>query len=198
MPDVTANELTTIEEAKIFLELRSSDHDEMIKRIIIGVSEHVEFHTGRFFKEATYADEIYDGTGTDTLVLDNYPVTAVTKVIALRDGPELVQGTDYEFDQKAGLIVLIGLVTTGTLSQAFKFPRQKRGVKVSYTGGYATLPGDLLLSLHKAIAFEYSKFSKGAVGILSQALGTENAVEFIRGVYPVDVMDVWDRYRRRR
>ncbi len=195
MPDVTATELTDVEEAKLFLDLRQSDNDEMIKRIIIGVSEHCEAYCGRSFKSATYTDEIYDGTGTDVLVLKDHPVTAVAKVIAWRDGPELVQGTDYEFDAD-GLIVLIGLVTTGTLSQAGKFPRGRRGVTISYTAGYATLPGDLLLSLHKAIAFEFRKFDKGSIGVLSQGLGTESSIEFIKAMYPPEVIDVWNRYRR--
>ena len=192
MADVAATALVTLKDVKAFVDLRSSDHDEVLKQFINYLSEMVENSwCYRKIKSATYTDELYDGNGTRHLLLRQWPVTAVSSLIGEREGSALVDGTDFEIEKDEGIIALI---EDGDLP---KFPLSIHGIKITYTAGFTVVPADLQMAVLKAVHQEYKRWDKGATGLLSQGLGTEQAVEYIKTAYPADVMLVFDSYRRR-
>ncbi len=206
-------DIVTLQDVKRYVEIRTADDDPKVEALITQISGFVEnVWCQRRIAKATYADKRFRGTGTDELVLPELPVISVTKLILEKDGTEYGtadEGSIYEVDREAGIIMLIGQFAAAIfpIRSTLTNVANPLGVTVSWTAGYivdgsapganeVAIPEDLRLSVIKAVAFEWKKLSSRAVGVLTQALGTENAVEYIRKAYPPDITMTWDIYKR--
>jgi len=78
MPTILDDALTTVARMKIFLGISSDKHDGLLTLLINYTSEFIKTYTKRTLKSATYTQEEYDGTGTNTIILKNFPVTTFT------------------------------------------------------------------------------------------------------------------------
>jgi len=146
--------LTTKERVKARLGITNADVDDIIVGMTYAVTDLIEKHLGRRFKETTYTNEIFSGLNqshpVDFLLLPNAPVTALTTFESNQGSltsPSwaAVDANSYYLDELLNGIQMVG----GFL------PRGHRNLRVTYTGGYKidfdnftddalhTLPADL-------------------------------------------------------
>lgn len=77
---VRAYALTALAEAKRHMDITVTTDDGEIEALIDAASDLIEKFCKRRFATQAYTDQLYDGTGDETLFLDNYPVTEVDRV----------------------------------------------------------------------------------------------------------------------
>lgn len=79
---LASNALTTLHNAKVHLGLTDAetDDDDLIEMLINQVSDQIERYCGRTFASTAYTNERFDGTGERSLLLPEFPVTAITRL----------------------------------------------------------------------------------------------------------------------
>lgn len=137
------NALTSLAAAKAYLKLQVSVDDETIEDLINASSSAIENYCKRRFKEQTYLEEEFDGTGKSHLLLDQYPVKSIGAVTI--DGNLLTPG-QYKVKKRNGILLHNGGI----------WPRGEINVTVSYTAGYTEIPSDLELAC-KHLVMSYFK-----------------------------------------
>lgn len=142
MADLYTYALTDVASVKELMGIASSNtsRDNLIKRKINQATDIIEGYCllpyNHHFKEQEYTDELYEGTGGNTLLLGMRPLTAVSS-FSYGDG---IGGTsfntltsdDYAFDSDSGRLLLNFNAWGGFNSY-----------RVSYTAGFSTIPSDL-------------------------------------------------------
>lgn len=110
---------------------------------------------------ATY-DEVYHGTGSQTIVPDNRPVTSVTllEVNGAAVAPAVGMGPGLVWDHFA-VHYRDGL-----------FPRGLNNVRIVYEAGFATLPADIKDAAVSIVAEKYARSTR--VGVASKTIGQES------------------------
>lgn len=180
----TQKALTTLARAKSFLEVSGDSKDSVLTMIINQVSGSIEAFLKRRLLSQTYTDEKYDGTGSETLVLKNFPVTAFTnlKVNVSGDSSESLETISSEryFWYQDGRVVLntgSGFVD-GNSAYFVKAPNKYRA---TYTAGYLidfdnentpashTLPQELEYACLKLVSAVYN--SRKGEGLQSIKVG---------------------------
>jgi hypothetical protein len=130
----------------------------------------VDKMTGKTFTEVIVTDKKYDGPGGDELVLNEYPITEVTKIYYLTQ----YQPTEiwYELDAQyyrlysdEGIIKLTPDLSG--LCDIAEFEEGVQNFKISYKYGYTTVPSiiEFLASLYAAQMYQLSTY--GASGTIS-------------------------------
>ena len=146
-----ATDLITLAEYKAYAGISSTNQDTIISAIIPKVSALVKTLCRRTFIDY-YNDpklEIFSGgTNLFNLYLVEYPVASVSSVEYSSDNgatyTTLVEFTDYVVDWETNSIY--SLAATG-------FPKAINGYKVTYTGGFETLPIDLKLAVLDLVTY---------------------------------------------
>ncbi len=99
--------------------------------------------TGQLFNRGTVT-EYYDGTGTDALLLAQFPVNSVGTVsVADSDAPptwNVAGSTDFSVDDKG---VLLATNTAGTSLFGRTWPHGRQNVRVTYDYGYTLVPSSV-------------------------------------------------------
>lgn len=72
----TTGALTTLANYKTYAGITSSDYDTLISSLIVRATSAMESYCDRIFNSTSYR-ELYDGDGTATLYLKQYPVSAI-------------------------------------------------------------------------------------------------------------------------
>lgn len=183
-----------------------TSRDAFINQLIDEVSDQVELFTGRQFLEAART-EYYDGTGTDTLILNQGPLVSVTSVHSVEYGDngsgtrtETLTAVD-QADRLEGGLRTEGAVSLGWLRMlSGVWARGKRNYKVVYTAGFATATSGLPLSIvsnattEVAIAFNL----RASEGLMSKTQGDGGIAPAPR-LYRMDAMErAFSQYRARR
>jgi hypothetical protein len=144
--------------------------DKSIERMINAASSAISRYTGRKFVADTY-DEFHKGSGRQKLVLNQYPVNAITSVKV--DSAALTAGTDYVTSDSTyldkGIVFkndgwtwcgyLVGLVGEPTAPID--------NIEVIYSAGYtlANLPSDLIDVCLSMVASSYNEAQNGSTGL---------------------------------
>jgi len=132
-------------------------------------TDFIETYCDRRFASTIHTDEEYDGTGMRDLLLNNYPIINITRLQINNaadntDDWEDVDVKDYfVYDSFANFKL--------AASRFLKAPQRYR---VTYTAGYATIPGDLEWACLEMCAATYLK--KGGAGVASEKLGDHRIV----------------------
>lgn len=125
-----ANALTTVARFKTFASINNNAQDTLIERLINAVTEFVEQYVGWTLLQTTHTNEVYDGTGTKSLVLDAGNVSSLTMQVRSseinEDSWETVNTNQY-FTKPHGIIYAVG----------WKFADVPQHYRVTYTSGYA-------------------------------------------------------------
>lgn len=189
----TAIALATLAEARSHCRVDASDttFDGDLENLINAVS--VMFNTITRRQLLSKANtEYYDGDGTGTLYLNNYPVTTLTSLNIDTDrqyGSEtLVISGDYLLYSELGKIVL----------PYDAFDKGPQTVKVVYTAGYAfaSIPYDLKASCLDQIKFQFNRWMKNREGVLAANLeGQSVTLVEVKDLLP-SVKMVLDKYVR--
>jgi hypothetical protein len=128
--------LTTKDRVKGRLGIDVDTWDGFFTNVILSVTARIEQMTGRRFIQATYTNEIHDGSdvyGTQRifLIVKNAPVQTITSIeyqAGTNRAPYWVafDVDDYDVDYVAGIV-----------NFRSGLPRGMRNIRITYTGGYS-------------------------------------------------------------
>jgi uncharacterized phiE125 gp8 family phage protein len=140
---LASNALTTLPAVKEYLKLQDTTvEDSLLETLINSASTLIEGYCSRRFREQAYIDEEYDGSGSASIVLSQYPVSSIQGMKI--DGGE-VGASEYKARKETG--ILLRLNST--------WPEGVLNISVSYTAGYSQIPEDLELACKHLVMFYY-------------------------------------------
>ena len=201
---INANGLTTVDRVKTFIGITVADHDTLLERLINQVSDFVEHYCDRTFVETANSNEIYDGTGTEKLFLENYPVSSTeTFTLEKRNSNQNVSSFDTIESEHYFVDYDTGIIETNGWGFA-QFPRHFR---ITYTSGYAfdnftpgaTLEsvniGDLEYAVWKLVANVYY-MRKDSSNVASESIGDYSVTFRKSTMTDQEIKDVLNRFKR--
>ena len=170
--------LVTAADFKTFRKLSGSGDDTLIALLVSQVSAAVSAWCGRKFAQATYTNEVYDGTGTGALYLRNWPVTSP---MASGHGVWVDQThqwttalVEHKLDgttSSGDYVVADGEDGQGLLSRiGSTWPKVRRCIRVTYQGGYATVPAPVQSAAMRLLAIAYDVTVKGLHAVSSESV----------------------------
>lgn len=142
MAIITGSDLRT------YLGLSSQEDAGRLAQFADGAAAWVAGKTGRTWAQAVYTNELYRGTDTYDLVLNHYPVATVSAVTAEGLTLDITNQKVVELsDPQSGVLTR----TDGCAWRRLGY----RSIAVTYTGGPATIPADLILGTLELAAWAY-------------------------------------------
>ena len=195
------NALVSLTEAKERLDqpldIPKAD-EKLIENLINRSSARIESHLDRDLKEATVT-EFYDGSDTGTLWVRRFPLTAIT-LLNIDPNRDFLSGTaiqpaDVVIDSERGTVRFF----PGTKSPRASFAIGVKNVKITYTGGFATVPEDLKDACLILIARSFMRVKQGAEGIISESIAGYSASyegTTRESGLPLEVQGILTRYKR--
>lgn len=120
----TANALVSLAEAKTFLKISASSEDSVIEDFINRASIWANDYTGRRLKYRPLMTDIYDGDGSDILLLKDYPIFGLSRVLI---DDYTVASDDVTVNYQSGLI---------KLKNGLSFVKGFQNITVDYWAGY--------------------------------------------------------------
>lgn len=186
-------DLTTLPNALAWLGMPADDADGTVARLISAISNQVHQFISYDFTSQSY-DRFFNGKGTQTISLPDYPITAVSAVeIWGRPVPARVGTTPgFVFDRQRV-----------KLDKPYSFERGLSNVRVMYTAGYATTPPDVEQAVLMWVKAIYDTMTLGAN--VSEVRAGDRTVKYnlsspIGGGYiipmPVQVWSILQPYQR--
>jgi len=185
----SVSDLTTLANVKAWIKEPGTGLDALISDLISRVSKQIKVYCERDILSTTYT-EYYNGRGTNSLMLNQYPVTAITSINDDLDrnftSETLIDSDDIIFNSgtdkaKAGIVYLDGL----------NFSCGRNNIKVVYVAGYATIPADLEQACIRMVIAE---MRDGAEGQMIRLSGTGE--EFLPINLRREAEKVLNRYRK--
>jgi hypothetical protein len=154
-------------------------------------SQWFERHCGRVFKSAAYTEQ-FDGTGQTDMILNHFPITAISEVRVDSSrtfaAESIVDASDYHAEPDE-------LLEAGILRRhGSRWPRGSRNVKVTYTAGYAVVPADLEYATLLMVEWLYRGNSDRRIGRTS--IGKAGETTGYVSELPIEVQMVVDNYKR--
>lgn len=201
---INANGLTTVARIKTFLGITVGSYDTLLERLINMVSDFTAGYCNRIFQEAVYTNEIYDGTGSSKLVLNNAPIsTTATFTMSIRTSNLSTSSWDsidsevFHIDHSTGIIETSG----------WTFVEAPQRYRVTYTAGWAfdnftpgaTLEslgiGDLEYAAWKLIAKSFNS-RKGNTNVQSENIGDYSVTLRVSAMTDKEIKEILDGYVR--
>ena len=150
--------IVSLDDAKLYLKLDDQADSSMLGYLLNAVSDMFNTATDRTLIAADLT-EYYQGRGTDSIYLRNYPVNSTPATIEVYldadrtyDAPTQIEAENLWIDSTMGRLVYLGAT----------FP-VVYGVKVVYNAGYtrATVPYDLRLAALEALGVLWKRSQEG-------------------------------------
>jgi len=139
--EIAITGFTTLSNVKEFFRVTGTGMDTLIAKLILRITAEIQNYCERKLFSAVYT-QYYSGDGYQTLLVDEYPITAITSIHDDDDhvygADTLIDSGDYIFNAgsksaNCGLIKMDGSY----------FSRGTENIKIVYTAGYTTIPGDV-------------------------------------------------------
>ncbi|KVV12408.1 hypothetical protein WM08_15155 [Burkholderia ubonensis] len=195
---MAAGDLTTLANAKQWVLVNSgvTGDDAIFTRLITAASQFVQTYLNRTIASTAYTEK-HTGSGSNTLALPNYPITAVSSLairgVPIAASPDGVQ-VGYTFDDR--FLYLIGNVgfsafPNGTDGHFPKWP--PLGVQVTYTAGFLSTPPEIEQAVLELIGLKYS--DRNHFGQVSKSIQGE-VVSFSIADMPAGVRTILNNYRK--
>jgi hypothetical protein len=183
--------LATVANYKAWAGINGTGNDAAITLMLAQAEAMVRRYAGRDLTngfESTNRTETYNGDGAAVLQLREWPVTTVTTVEERdRDGVwTTLDATEYRVDTRTGQLYRLG-ATWGRIVSDFigggnnpafgvspAWSADPASVRVTYTGGYSTIPADIVAVVYMLIDYK-----------LANAGGNPSATSETIGVYSV-------------
>ena len=203
---VNSYALTTRQRLQDFMGLASptATQSSVLDRLIDTVTDFVENYCRRRFQQTAYTQEVYDGSGSGTLMLKQYPVIS-TETITLQertsaaneDSWATINSKDYFVQYNEGYLEFTGVMI---------FRKYPRGFRLTYTAGYDfdtggtdTLEsvglGDLEYAVWKLCSTLYNT-RKGSGNVVAERLG-DYSVTFRKQVMEDDeIKSILDKHAK--
>lgn len=154
--------LTNIGFVKELLDIENTDNDRMLLRLIKRVSTNVETYCNRQFKAAQYTEYFSGEYQQKEIIVANPPILTLN---SLYDDPDRIFGSstafisaDFVVHSNEGIVELV--YTSGSTllpTDRATFNRGTLNIKVTYTGGYNTIPNDVDLGTAIWVAHLFKK-----------------------------------------
>lgn len=196
----STNALISLTDLKAYLSADTGDEfltdtstDNELERLINSASLYANRYTGVDLLSREHT-EYYDGDGTNTLFLDNFPVT--TAVADL----DLWIDTDREYnddDKIASGNIILYSSTGKVVVEDTVFSRGPQSVKITYTAGYslANVPADLAYAIKLICAAMWKKKKDKLVTITSVNM-EGSSISLTEKDIPVLATDILDEFGR--
>lgn len=166
--------ITTVSQCKAFRNIDSTDdlHDDELARIIPAVQAFLEEECQRTFDRAEVT-EYFDGDEwSDRLLLARPPIASITGLWddSSRVWAVPIAATSYDIvDASAGIVRLL---------DGLRFSRGQRTIKITYQGGFDTMPLDLEQAAIELVWAAREKGQHNLIGVRSRAIADGN-VQFV-------------------
>lgn len=163
-----ATEYLSLADLKTYLQITTTDaaRDALLTAIKTAVEKRISNLVRHDLLAATYT-EYYDGDGSDTLLLEHYPVITLTSIhddtdrafgsSTAKTAYEIADARNYE----KGILELYDEV----------FDDGQKNIKVVYKAGYATIPADLAHAVKVICQQEYLLYDKKLGGQTVRSVG---------------------------
>ncbi len=186
--------LTTVQACKAFrgIEGDNLEHDEELARLILAVQEWLERECERKFEQATVT-EYYSGTRwRDLIEVARPPIVSITNLWddLLRVYATPMSVANYvvpqvdSHDSKAGIVRLDHL----------QFQQGIQNIKITYAGGFATIPTDLEQAAIEMVWAAREKGLHNLVGVRSRSVADGN-VQYVNLAWSSLAEDIINQYR---
>lgn len=166
-------DLTTVANIHAWLGIPAltTGNDELFQMLVTAESQLIASYCNRQFISQSYS-EVRDGSGTRILMLSQWPVTAVASVQI----NNTVVPYQSQFAQSVPFVtpgwngwggpIPTSFYWTGRriVSRLGIWPEGSANLLVAYTGGYATLPADLVQAATELVAFRYKQSLRVGIG----------------------------------
>ena len=169
-------DLTTVDTVKGWLNLKATDDDPLLQRLITAQSRLLEAWLSRPIVLQPFIST-YDGPGGSNLCLKNYPIQAVSNVLV--DAEDVTAKVDHDD---------ISIWRTDNMN----FP-MGTVVTVAYTAGFPTVPFDIEQACIELVSLRYRE--RDRIGHQSKSLGGETVSFYIKAM-PDSVLQLLSQYRR--
>jgi hypothetical protein len=195
--------ITTTTNWKAYRRIASSTYDTAVAAVIPSVQDEIERYISRKVESDDYIETV-SGDGSPDLYVRNWPVTAITSVTHVSDGgvETTLAATDYRCivgDDNRGHIRRLPYVPPQSGAGRYVDEWGTNGCRpvwqegygnyvVAYTGGYATVPGDIEMAAWMLID---TKLEGQGFGIYTQQVGQGNENKAMRSA-----ADSMAEYRR--
>lgn len=190
MTAILSYALTSLADVKESLGISSGDtsKDNLLIRLINKGTELIESYCGRRFKGATFTSEKWDGDGSDYSVR-NFPITSVTNIQYLISDPntdewDTLDTSLYNFDPETGIV-------------HYEFSTGFQNWRITYVGGYTTIPSDLAEACVDFVTYMYNHANSS--GVKSERLGDRSVEWFATtnssAIKELGIDDILDAYR---
>lgn len=183
---LASNALTTVANVKSFLQISVTTYDTLLELLVNSVSEWIENECGRVFKDsASNIVELHDGEGS-MIFPRQWPINSIASIES-RSGslgaPTWTAYTtnDYTYDSRAGIIYFATPVFC-----------DKQNIRLTYQGGFLTIPSDLELACIKMTSKEFDK--RKSQGVPQEGVGG-GSVTWNENVDP-SAIKIIQKYRR--
>lgn len=161
-----------------------TSYDEVIRRLINGVSAALEGYCGRVFMARDFTAQKYDGDGTGELLLRHIPVISITSLVV---DDVTITSTQYVVYNDTGKVMFTdgNVFTLGPQMAVF-----------AYRAGFERqdLPGDILMAARTWVCHAFKITDKQRWGVGSQSTNDES-FSFALGTMPPEVREIADMYR---
>lgn len=181
--DAGANDLTTLEDVKRYLQITQVTTDDLLQTLITSVSDAIEVYCNRGFALRTYTTILNNnGAGSRVIVPVGNPVVSVESLsingipLAAVDNE---RSAGFWFDND--YIFLIGYSIPGF-----------GGLEISYTAGYAEVPPSIKQAANEWVGFSFKEISR--IGEASKVLAGET-VSYITDAMPKRVQLILDKFK---
>ena len=181
--------LTTVTSCKAFRGIPSdnTEHDAELERLIPAVQSFLELECGRLFEQATVTEYFSGEEFRDRLIVARPPIVSVTNLWddVLRAYTTPLSSTDYVVvDADAGFIRLDHLL----------FQRGIRNIKLTYVGGYTTIPKNLEQAAIELVWGAHEKGLHNLIGVRSKSVG-DGSVQYVNLDWPMNLEPILAQYR---
>jgi len=158
--------------------------------------EELEERTQKAFREITVTNKCYDGSGSDELILDEYPITEVTKIEYLYQYQPteiwyLLAAQYYKLYTKNGIVKLTPDLSGLTDIDAFEEGVQN--IRITYKYGYTVVPKIVELLATLLTAQKYQIYLDQVDGTISSERIGDYSVNFAVGNAEVKISDLIDK-----
>lgn len=196
--------LSTVARFKTFIGKTTNEDDSLIELLINIVSDYVEKYCDRRFKQTTYTDQYYDGTGINKMFLRQYPVDETTGVTIDERSSDFndtswdqLDSSLFHVDWNAGVVELVGA----------RFAEVPKKYRIDYKAGYnfdnvtpgTTLQavgiGDLELAVWMMVNNIYQN-RKSTTGIKSESIGNYSVSYGDDTMLSPEIRMILNKYKR--
>ena len=175
---------------KSFLRIPTAEtgDDSLIDEMIGDLEAFAKTVCNRVFESAEVT-QYYDGDGTKNLLVNYYPITAVS---ALYDDTDRVYGADTAID--SGDYIIKEDEGKIVLDEGLIFAEGVKNIKITYTGGYSagTMPADLKHAIKLLVCAKYLE----GQGEINAIKGDGYAVEDRTTRWRKEAMGILQLYKR--